>query len=74
MTKRKRRALIWVGSIFGIITIAAVIFVATLDSNKAKRYISAGVSKATGRQLSIKTGETKTVPDNRAQQEASVRR
>ena len=53
MTKRKRRALIWVGSVFGIIVIAAVIFVATLDANKAKGYISAAVSKATGRQLTI---------------------
>ena len=53
MTKRKRRALIWVGSVFGIIVIVAVIFVATLDANKAKGYISAGVSKATGRQLTI---------------------
>ena len=52
-TKRKRRALIWVGSVFGIIVIAAVIFVATLDANKAKGYISAAVSKATGRQLTI---------------------
>ncbi|TMA11051.1 MAG: AsmA family protein [Deltaproteobacteria bacterium] len=53
MTKRKRRALIWLGSIFGIIAIAAGVFIATLDSNKAKRYVSAGVSKATGRQLII---------------------
>ena len=53
MTKRKRRALIWVGSVFGIIVIAAVIFVATLDANKAKGYISVAVSKATGRQLTI---------------------
>src|SRR6266513_4406998 len=53
MTRRKRRALIWVGSVFGIIVIAAVIFVATLDANKAKGYISAAVSKATGRQLTI---------------------
>ena len=53
MTKRKRRALIWVGSVFGIIVIAAVIFFATLDANKAKGYISAAVSKATGRQLTI---------------------
>ena len=49
MTKRKRRALIWVGSVFGIIVIAAVIFFATLDANKAKGYISTAVSKATGR-------------------------
>ena len=56
MTKRKRRALIWVGSILGVfafVAIALVIFIATLDQNKAKKYISAGVSTATGRQLSI---------------------
>jgi uncharacterized protein involved in outer membrane biogenesis len=53
MSKRKHHVLIWVGSIFGVITIAAVIFVATLDWNKAKPYISAGISKLTGRQLSI---------------------
>ena len=53
MTKRKHRVLIWVGSIFGIIAIATTIFISNLDSNKAKRYISAGVSKATGRQLNI---------------------
>ncbi|HEV8342059.1 MAG TPA: AsmA family protein [Candidatus Binatia bacterium] len=53
MTKRKRRALIWVSSIFGLIAVAVAIFILTLDLNKAKGYISAGVSKATGRQLSI---------------------
>jgi uncharacterized protein involved in outer membrane biogenesis len=53
MTTRKRRALIWVGSVFGIAAITLAIFIATLDQNKAKKYISAGVSKATGRQLSI---------------------
>src|SRR6266545_4610223 len=53
MTKRRRRVLIWVGSIFGIVAIALAVFIATLDQNKAKKYISAGVSKATGRQLSI---------------------
>src|SRR5258708_7993563 len=53
MTTRKRRALIWVGSVFGITAIALAIFIATFDQNKAKKYISAGVSKATGRQLSI---------------------
>ena len=53
MTKRKRHALIWVVSIFGIIAIAATIFFSTFDQNKAKRYISAGVSTATGRQLLI---------------------
>src|SRR6478752_9624002 len=53
MTTRKRRILIWVGSVFVIAAIALAIFIATLDQNKAKKYISAGVSKATGRQLSI---------------------
>ena len=53
MTKRKRRALIWLSSVFVIIAIAAAIFFSTLDQNKAKKYISAGVSKATGSQLSI---------------------
>src|SRR5437870_3427317 len=53
MTRRKRRALIWVGSVFGIIVIAAVIFFAILDANRAKGYLSAAVSKATGRQLTI---------------------
>jgi AsmA family protein len=55
MTKRKRHALIWVGSIFGIIAIvtATAIFFSTLDQHKAKKYIAAGVSKATGRQLRI---------------------
>ena len=55
MTRRKRRALIWLSSVFGIIAIATAtaIFFLTLDQNKAKKYISAGVSKATGRQLSI---------------------
>ena len=53
MNKRKHHVLIWVGAIFCVIAIAAVIFVATLDWNKAKPYISAGISKATGRQLSI---------------------
>jgi AsmA family protein len=52
MTKRKRRALIWMGS-FGIVAIALAVFIANLDQNKMKKYISAGVSKATGRQLSI---------------------
>lgn len=53
MTKRKHRALIWVGAILVVLAGAIVIFVATLDWNKAKGYISAGVSKATGRQLKI---------------------
>ena len=53
MTKRKRRAFLWLGSIFTTVVIAAGIFVWTLDWNDLKRYVSAGVSKATGRQLSI---------------------
>ena len=56
MTKRKRRALIWTGSIFGVfavLAIALLIFISTLDQNKAKKYISAAVHTATGRQLSI---------------------
>jgi AsmA family protein len=55
MTQQKRHTLIWISSVFGIIGIATAtaIFFLTLDQNKAKKYISAGVSKATGRQLSI---------------------
>jgi hypothetical protein len=53
MTKRKRRVLIFAGSVFGIIVLAAAVIVATRDWNKAKAYITAGVSKATGRQFSI---------------------
>lgn len=56
MNRRKRRVLIWLGSlsaIFLIIVVAAVIFVTTLDWNKAKPYIVSAVSKATGRQLTI---------------------
>jgi AsmA family protein len=53
MRKRKHRILIWVGGFFGLVVIAAVIFAATMDRDTAKRYIAAGVSKATGRQFSI---------------------
>jgi uncharacterized protein involved in outer membrane biogenesis len=56
MTKRKRRALIWTGSIVGVFAVLAVallIFVSTLDQNRAKTYIAAAVHTATGRQLSI---------------------
>jgi AsmA family protein len=56
MTKRKRRALIWTGSIFGVfavLAIALLIFISTLGQNEAKKYISAGVHTATGRQLNI---------------------
>jgi len=50
---RRKRILIWAGAAFGIIVIALVIFIATLDPNKAKKYISATVSKTTGRELVI---------------------
>jgi AsmA family protein len=56
MTKRKRHVLIWLGSlttIFLIIVAAAVIFIATLDWNKAKPYMISAASKATGRELAI---------------------
>jgi AsmA family protein len=53
MAKRKRRTWIWVGAIFGVIAIAVAIFIATLDANRAKGYISAAVTKATGRQFNI---------------------
>ena len=49
----KRRVLIWIGCFCAIVAIGLAIFVATLDQNRAKNYIAAGVSKATGRQLSI---------------------
>jgi len=49
----KYRILIWVGLILSIAVIAAVIFIVTLDWNQAKPYLSAAVSKLTGRQLSI---------------------
>ncbi len=53
MTRRKRPLLIWVGSGFGIIAVTAIVFVATLDWNKAKPYITATASKVIGRQLRI---------------------
>ncbi len=56
MISRKRRVLmwmIWILSFFAVIATVTVIFVATVDWNKAKPYITAGVSKATGRKLSI---------------------
>ena len=52
MTKGKR-ALVWTGSIFAIVAVALAIFISTLDQNKAKKYISAAVTEATGRQLTI---------------------
>ncbi|HEU4346100.1 MAG TPA: AsmA family protein [Candidatus Binatia bacterium] len=48
-----RRVLIWLGAILGLLLIVAVIFIATFDWSRAKGYISATVSKATGRQLTI---------------------
>jgi uncharacterized protein involved in outer membrane biogenesis len=56
MAQGKRRALIWtisVFSFFAVIAIVAVIVVATLDWNRAKPYVTAAISKATGRQVSI---------------------
>src|SRR5262245_58174786 len=53
MNRQKRRALIWMFSVFVIIVIASTIFISTLDQNKAKQYVSAAVNTATGRQLNI---------------------
>lgn len=53
MTRRKRRILFWSGSILATLLLAAGIFIWNLDRNDAKKYVSAGVSKATGRQLNI---------------------
>ena len=56
MTKRKRHVLIWLGSLtatFLIIVAAAMIFIVTLDWNKAKPYMISAASKATGRELAI---------------------
>ena len=53
MTKRKRRALTVVSCFFAIGVVGLAVFFATLDQNRAKKYITAAVSKATGRQLNI---------------------
>ena len=56
MTKMKRRALIGVGSVFGvtILLIAGLaIFLSTLDRDQVKKSLSAAVSAATGRELTI---------------------
>jgi uncharacterized protein involved in outer membrane biogenesis len=53
MTQRKRRVFFWSSFTFVTLIIAAGIFIWTLDWNDAKGYVSAGVSKATGRHLSI---------------------
>lgn len=54
MTKRKRRVLISIGVIFGITAIVLAICIAALDTDRAKEYVAATVSKTTGRQLNIK--------------------
>jgi hypothetical protein len=51
MIERKRRALILLGSVFTIVTIAADVVVSTHDWDDLKDYVSAGVSHGT--QLSI---------------------
>ena len=43
----------WTGITFGIIAIGVVVIIATLDWNRAKPYITAAVSKATGRTFGI---------------------
>ena len=56
MEKRKRRALTWVGCTFAFFAITVVglaVFFTTLDQSRAKKYIAAGVGKATGRELNI---------------------
>jgi AsmA family protein len=53
MTTGKRRVLIGLGAVFGIVVIAAAVLYATINQSRAKQYISAAVSKATGRQLRI---------------------
>jgi AsmA family protein len=53
MTKRKRRALTLVSCFFGIGIVGLAVFFATLNQDRAKKYITTAVSKATGRQLNI---------------------
>ena len=53
MTKVKRRVLIGVTVFFGIAGIALVVFIAALDTARAKKYVATSVSKTTGRQLNI---------------------
>jgi AsmA family protein len=50
---RGKKTLVWVGATFGVVVAALVIFIATVNPNSAKKYITAAVSKATGRQLAI---------------------
>src|ERR1051325_1300810 len=54
MATRKRRALTLVGGFFAISVVALTVFVATLNQHRVKKYITAGVSKTTGRQFNIK--------------------
>ena len=53
MTKRQRRALTVVGCFFGVGIVGLALFFATLNQDRAKKYITAAVSKTTGRQLNI---------------------
>ena len=53
MARRKRRVAICIGMGFCIVAVTAVVFIATLDWNKAKPYITATASKVIGRQLRI---------------------
>jgi len=53
MTKRKRRALTLVSCFFAIAAVGVTVLFATLNQSRAKKYIAAGVSKATGRELNI---------------------
>jgi AsmA family protein len=51
--RKRKRALIWLSAMLAVVVTAVVIFIATLDLNKAKGYISAAASNATGRELKI---------------------
>ena len=53
MSKQKRRVLIAVELVFGILVIAVSFLLANLDSQRAKNYITAAVTTATGRQMNI---------------------
>ena len=45
MTKRKRRALTVVSCFFAVGVVGLAVFFATLDQNRAKKYITAAVTK-----------------------------
>src|SRR5258706_7940269 len=53
MTTGKRRVLIGLGAVIGIVVIAGAVLYATLNQQRAKQYISGAVNSATGRQLRI---------------------